>query len=216
MPARLNVPEIRGVLFDVGGVLIRTPFEMIAQRGLVDVAWRGPFDPASDSLFRQVADGSITERAYWKHRSEEVAHLLGLPDGVAAMLQVFAAPETDVVRHEIIDLATDLEAAGFATGILTNDLAKFHGEHWREDLPSLTRFDVRVDLSHTSTLKPHPQSFRLGTEAMGLEPADVLFVDDQPVNIAGANDAGLVTLLFDVTDVVGSVDRVRAAAGLAT
>ena len=73
---------------------------------------------------------------------------------------------------------------------------------------------MHVDLSHTDILKPHPEAFRLGTEEMGLAPEEVLFVDDQPVNIEGASRAGLQTLEFDVTDVRTSIDAIRRLTGL--
>ena len=75
-------------------------------------------------------------------------------------------------------------------------------------------FTHHVDLSHTNTLKPHPKAYLLGTDAMGLEPGEVLFVDDQPVNIAGAASAGLLTHHFDVMNVAGSVDAIRLRTGL--
>ena len=206
---------IQGVLFDVGGVLIRTPFEMIDAHPDIDVDWRGPFAPATDDLFADVAAGLITEREYWHQRSNAVADLLGLPDGSAALRTVFKAEEDKVIRAEMIELAEELEAAGLITGILTNDLGKFHGGDWRDDLPSLLRFAVRVDMSHTDALKPHPDAYRLGTAAMGLDPQEVLFIDDQPVNVQGALDAGLHAVLFDVTDVAASIAAVRTAAGLA-
>ena len=175
--------SIAGVLFDVGGVLIRTPFEMLATHPTIDVAWRGPFEPGSDHLFADVAEGTMTEREYWQHRAGELAGHLELADPADAMRHVFSAPEAEVVRSEVIALVTELDAAGFKTGILTNDLAKFHGGRWWDDLPSLAGFTFHVDLSHTETLKPHPEAYRLGTDEMGLAPHEVLFVDDQPVNI---------------------------------
>ena len=187
---------------------------MIADDPDIDADWRGPFDFESDALFTDVAAGRITERDYWTQRSTELADTLGLVDGASAMRRVFAADEARVVRSELVELARDLRAAGFRTGILTNDLAKFHGGAWEDDLPSLTTFPVHVDLSHTATLKPHPEAYRLGVEAMGLPAEDVLFVDDQPVNVAGALAAGMQAIRFDVVRPSASLAAIRNICGI--
>ena len=51
------------VLFDFGGVVIRTPFE------LHGYDWHGPFDPSSDPLWEAMQRGEITEREYWHRRA---------------------------------------------------------------------------------------------------------------------------------------------------
>jgi len=44
---------------------------------------------------------------------------------------------------------------------------------------------------------------------MGLDPAGIVFVDDDPANVAGAVAAGMAGVHFDVTDPAGSFTRVR-------
>jgi putative hydrolase of the HAD superfamily len=60
--------------------------------------------------------------------------------------------------------------------------------------------DVLVDGSATGWHKPDPRAFRAGLDALGLPAERVLFLDDQPVNLAGARDVGLQVLAVDVTD----------------
>jgi putative hydrolase of the HAD superfamily len=208
---------IEAVLFDIGGVLVRTPFEMLDyQRSRLDLteSWRGPFDPASDPLFADVASGRMTERAYWAHRVEELAPVLGGGDPQRVMAGIFAAPEHEVLRREVLELIDDLESAGLAIGLLTNDLAKFHGGGWEDALPSLARITPLVDLSHTEILKPHPDAYRAGVDALGAAAGGVLFVDDQPVNVDGAVAAGLQAVHFDVTDPFATIDVVRDRTGI--
>jgi putative hydrolase of the HAD superfamily len=63
-------------------------------------------------------------------------------------------------------------------------------------------------------LKPDPASYAHALEALGLDAAEVLFVDDQPANLDGARRAGLAIEPFDVTDPAASVARVRHRLGL--
>lgn len=212
---------MRGLLLDIGGVVIRTPFELFAateQRlGLPDGALGppGPFAVDDDPDFRRVLDGSTTERAYWADRAAHVAPLLGTtPDTRAFMQAVFDLPADDVVRPEVARLVADAALAGLRVGLLTNDVSDFHGPGWIEELPVFAHVDVLVDGSVTGVLKPDPGAFALGVEAMALPPEDVVFVDDQPVNVAGAIRSGLRTVRFDITDPAGSVHHVRSLLGL--
>ena len=46
---------------------------------------------------------------------------------------------------------------------------------------------------------------------MGVDPGDVVVVDDHRDNVAGGADAGLIAVWFDITDPDTSIERVRAA-----
>ena len=206
----------RGVLFDIGGVLIRTPFEMLAYHSThnnIPIDWRGPFAPETDELFQRVAAGEVSERRYWQIRTDELRdHFEGnTRDEIIA--SIFRVPERDVIRYEVIELIDAIRSAGIPTGLLTNDLGKFHGDEWQRDLPTLKRLGTMVDLSFTDTLKPHPEAYRLGVEALDLDPAEVLFVDDQPVNIEGTVAAGLTPHHFDVVNPAESVRAISEVLG---
>jgi putative hydrolase of the HAD superfamily len=197
----------RGLLLDIGGVLIRTPFELLAlaeqAAGLPPrtLGGRGPFDDQRDEEFAAVADGSLTEREYWLRRAQRAAPLLGTePVTKGLMLRLFDLPVEQVLRPETVELAGRARDAGHPVGFLTNDLADFHGDEWLATMPVLAGGEQLVDGSLTGYLKPHPRSYELGAAALGLPPEQVVFVDDQPANIAGARDFGLQTVWFDVRD----------------
>jgi FMN phosphatase YigB (HAD superfamily) len=54
----------------------------------------------------------------------------------------------------------------------------------------------------------------MAAERLALPAAQILFVDDQFRNIAGAVDAGMQVQLFDLRDVPGNVAAVAARLGL--
>ena len=59
------------VLFDFGGVILRTPFELLPD----EVTWRGPFgSPGHDELWDRSVDqdDELHERDYWHLRSSEL------------------------------------------------------------------------------------------------------------------------------------------------
>jgi putative hydrolase of the HAD superfamily len=204
----------RGLLLDIGGVLIRTPFELLAlaerSAGLPPrtLGGRGPFDDRPDEEFAAVADGSLTEREYWQRRAERAAAHLGTqPVTKGLMLRLFDLPVDEVLRPETVELADRARDAGHPVGFLTNDLADFHGDEWLATMPVLAGGERLVDGSRTGFLKPHPRSYELGAAALGLPAEQVVFVDDQPANIAGARAFGLQTVWFDVRDPAAGVDE---------
>lgn len=210
---------LSALLLDIGGVVVRTPFELldhVGQRVHVPdgaLTWRGPFAPERDALWQRMQRGALTERQYWARRCREIADVAGLDgdDPWTAMRWLFDVGEERVVRPEIRRLVDDARAEGRQIGLLTNDLGAFHGPGWRQSLPFLTVADALVDRSHTAALKPHPEAYAAALDALGRSADEVVFVDDQPHNIDGARRMGVRAVHFDVTDPAGSVDRVRAA-----
>jgi len=82
----------------------------------------------------------------------------------------------------------------------------------RSDL--LSSFDVLLDESETGLAKPDPRAYHQAAAAMGLDPAAIVFVDDDLANVAGADAAGMAGVHFDIADPAGSFDRVRRRLGL--
>jgi putative hydrolase of the HAD superfamily len=195
--------EVTTVLFDFGGVVIRTPFE------LVDTDWRGPFDPAGDELWRRSVTHEITEREYWHRRALEFH-----PDSEAPtsdfMRMLYDTEEAVVVRPEITALLDRLEARGLQAAVLTNDLTAFHADDWVARMTVIRRFDPLIDLSHVGFLKPSPEAFAHALKILDADPAEVVFLDDQQPNVAGAEVAGITAVWFDPTDVAGSIARLEA------
>ena len=204
------------LLLDFGGVLLRTPFELVPafeeRHGLPPgtVAWAGPFDLEEDPAFAQVVRGELRERAYWEQRACELAELLGWDDPGLAMHDLFELPERDLIRPEWSALIPQAQSAGLAVAVLTNDLSHFHPPWWIDRLAILERVDAVVDLSTTDHLKPDPRAFEAALRVLGRGAAEVLFVDDQPVNVAGAERVGMPFVWFDVTDPEATVADVRS------
>jgi putative hydrolase of the HAD superfamily len=212
---------LRGLLLDIGGVLIRTPFELLApterRLGLAAGALgsRAMFSTEPDEAFDRVASGELAERAYWQQRAEAAAPLLGTaPDTRSFMQALFDLPPAEIVRPDAAALLTDARAAGLRTGLLTNDLYDFHGDDWVASIPVLHAVDALVDASRHGVLKPDPRAYRIGIEAMGLAAEELLFLDDQPVNAEGARTAGLAVILVDVTATGEGFAKARAALGM--
>ncbi len=214
-----QIAGIRALLLDFGGVVLKTPFELVdpflAAYGLDPelLPWRGPFELASDPLFAQVLEGSLREREYWNIRNAEVEALVASDGEHPALHALFELPEEELIRPELATLISARKAAGRPVAILTNDLSHFHPQAWIDRISVLHEVDHLIDLSHTDYLKPDPQGFEVAAATLGCSPTEVLFVDDHPVNLAGADGVGMPYVRWHPTDVPGSLAELLAALG---
>lgn len=209
-------PDARGVLLDVGGVLLPTPWERLEEFEAANhwpprtLPWRGPLDPATDPLWQSVQAGELSSGAYFDRRAAEISALLGehrsWPEVTRAM---FDTPAGLAVRPEGPALIADARAAGLRTGLLTSKLVAFLSREVVARSELLSSFDVLLDESETGVAKPDPRAYEQAAAAMGVDPAGIVFVDDDPANVAGAVAAGMAGVQFDVTDPAGSFTRVR-------
>ena len=207
---------ITALMLDFGCVISKTMFENaeLVERGLGfapgTLSWRGPFDPGSDPLWRDMLDGRLTERQYWATRATEVSALLGQHWDTRA----FYDRACDICglawfRGEFVDLLDDARRAGIRAGILSNELELFHSPAWLKTVPALKLIDVIVDATHTKVLKPDPRAYQLGLEALGATPEQTLFVDDQIRNVRGAEAVGIPSVHFDVRRPTENMREIR-------
>ena len=225
MPMKNNTTggsEPRGLLLDFGGVISITLFErhrtterlLGLKEGTLD--WRGPFDPAGDTLWRDMLAGQISERDYWAIRARDTGRLLGEEWSMLDLIQRARGPDPNLhVRPEALATIRRARAAGIRVGILSNELELFYGREMMEALDVLRHIDAMVDATHTKILKPDPRAYAIGLEALGTRPENTVFVDDQARNIEGARSAGLEAVAFDVTRPAESYAETERLLGLA-
>ncbi|MEW7006196.1 MULTISPECIES: HAD-IA family hydrolase [unclassified Lentilitoribacter] len=196
----------KALILDFGGVISRTLFEThdITEKALGlpsgSLTWMGPFDQANDPLWLSMQNDEISERDYWKIRTQEVAHLTNqnwseMSDFVKAAR---GADPSAVIRPEFLETLASVKKAGIRTAILSNELDLFYGAGFRNKLPFLFEIDVIHDATYTKNLKPSPTAYTNILDELGLSAGACVFVDDQVRNITGAQTVGLPTVQFDV------------------
>jgi putative hydrolase of the HAD superfamily len=196
---------VKGVVFDMGGILHPSPFEVLpgiaSARGWpLDVFPRGPFDPDGDEDYGRVDRGEIREPEYWRAVSERLAER-GLAFDVHEVVDW-----TGRDRVEVIDAIRRL-GRRYRMGLLTNDATDWLGPGWRETWFLRDAFSVIVDAAEEGMRKPAPGIYLRCAERLGLAPERIVFIDDLTVNVEGARAVGMQAFWFDVTDAPGSVDR---------
>jgi putative hydrolase of the HAD superfamily len=208
---------------DFGGPVLVTPFELTAateaQFGLVpgQLDWTGPFAPERDPEWQDVLAGQLSERAYWARRGEQFGRITGRTGGVQILMAAMYEGSPDkLLRPAALALMRDARTAGLPVGVLTNDMRAFHSGEWIDSLGLDELADVVVDGSVEGILKPDPRIYRLTADRLGVRCGGVVFLDDQPVNLAGAADVGMTAVPVDVTDPGRSFERARELIGLSS
>ncbi|MFM8773426.1 MAG: HAD family hydrolase [Actinomycetota bacterium] len=178
-------------------------------------AWTGPFDPASDDDWRVFQSGGMTERDYWARRCAEFHALTGEPAEMPAfMAHLYDGSEDEIVRPGAVALIADAKAAGLPVGALTNDLTAFHDQSWIDRMSVIRSFDVLVDGRRDGVMKPDPAAYRLVADRLGVSPADCVFIDDQPGNLAGAEAVGMLPVFLDPVHPEPAFEQARHLLGL--
>lgn len=213
--------DLPALVLDFGGPVLLTPFEVAKgePEGVIrDLFFeQGPLatERRPDPDWAALRAGRLTERDYWARRARAWHEAGGSEPTVPTMFHsIYSPPGPRMVRPQAQALLTDAIEAGRPTAILTNDMRAFHGQDWIDGMAIIHTVDVMVDGSVEGVLKPDPALYRKLSERLGVAFADMVFVDDQPHNIEGAEALGIPSVWFDVTDPDASFDRARSLMGL--
>lgn len=190
---------LKAVIFDVGGVLIRTH----SRAGREKWADRLRMEPREfeDFVFggesgRLAQLGHKTAGAHWRWLQD---HFRLDEAELAEMRRDFFAG--DVLDQSLLDYIERLRAAGYRTGLLSNT-ADNARELWAQVYPLLEYFDGIVISAEVGLMKPDPRIYHLAADSLGVQVDEALFVDDFLENINGARRVGMSTLYFTDPQVV--------------
>jgi putative hydrolase of the HAD superfamily len=198
---------MKGLLLDFGSVISKSLFErqsLIEKKlGLAQdvLSWKGPFNPDTDALWMAMQKDEITERNYWNTRAKEIGVLAGFENwGMVDLSKATSDGNYEnTLRPQALQAIALCKQNGIKVGILSNEIELFTGKEWVDNLPFRNELDSFYDATHSDILKPDPRAYRMALDELKLKPTEVIFVDDQLRNIAGAMKCGLRTLHFDIT-----------------
>ncbi len=185
---------IRAVIFDWGGVLIENPTEEILQycRESLGIG-AGCMLAAYRKLIPYFQNGKISEEEFWKG----VRRRTGAKREVPASLWLDAFRKFYREKEDVFALAGELCGRGYRTGILSNTEQSarplFEQEAYRIFDPIVLSWEV-------GSSKPQRRIFEVLIEALSLDPAEILLIDDVAANITAAREAGMQGLLFTDTE----------------
>lgn len=104
---------------------------------------------------------------------------------------IYNLPEIDGMR----DVIALCRKKGYGVYLLSN-ISEFFAAH-KDEIPILSLFDGCVFSATCGYVKPSPDIFRHICEKFNLTPCDTLFVDDNIMNVNGAEKFGITSYHFD-------------------
>lgn len=187
---------IQAVIWDLGGVLLRTNDyasrdELASRHGMTrEDLERLVFGEESG---HQAQLGLIDVNQHW----ENVRHKLGLP---AEELEAFRKSfwRGDQIDDELVAFIRRLKQ-DYRSGLLSNafsNLRQVLHESWKiADI-----FDVIVISAEEGLVKPDARIYQLALDRLGVSPRNSIFIDDLPLNVAGARKLGMQAIQFQSTE----------------
>ena len=197
----------RGLLVDWGGVLTTNVFESFqafcVDEGLRPESVRDAFmkDPLARELLADFECGRL-EDADFERRFGAVLEVRE-PEGLIERL--FGRMRAD---HVMQDAVAAFKAAGVRTGLLSNSWGTRTYDRRRFD----ALFDVLVISGDEGVRKPQPEIYTIAAERMGLEPADLVLVDDLRGNLKPARALGMATVHH--TDAAATIAQLEELLGV--
>ena len=200
---------IRAVIFDIGGVLVRT--EDLEPRR----AWERRFGLPDWGLAKIVFENRYAAPATIGRASldevwAEVGRQLRLSAGELAQLRADFW-SGDRYDQALIDYLRALRPR-YKTGILSNawpGTRAVHAAHLNGDA-----FDDLVYSAEVGLAKPDPAIYRLALDRLQVAPAEAVFVDDVLENVAAAQALGMAGVQFRPGMDAAAVRSALAALGV--
>ncbi len=193
---------IKAIIFDVGGVLIRTEDNASRRR----LEQRLGLQPGESEMLvfnspmgQQAQLGACSTEDLWRWVQRELA----LSDqALAAFQRDFWAG--DRLNEPLLNLIGSLHDV-YRTAIISNALDNLL--HVVTDLyPMADAFDLIIGSAYEKVMKPDPIIFERALAQLGIEPDEAVFVDDFRHNIVGAQAVGLHAIHYTpATDVAAEL-----------
>lgn len=186
---------IRAVIFDLGGVLVRTadftPRERLGARyGMTAVQ-------LMDLVFGLEAGsraqlGQVSAEQHWEH----VRSTLGMtPQELKEFQDVFWSE--DYVDFDLVNTLRGLRRT-HCTALLSNALPDVH--FWvTHQLKFDDAFDVMIFSSEVGMMKPDPRIYQLTLQQLAVPAEQAVFVDDTLHNVKAAEAIGMRVIQFKNT-----------------
>ena len=190
--------KIRAVIFDLGGVLVRTEdrrsrAELAHRLGLTyDELSRLVFESESARLATQ---GNRSTQEHW----ESIRGRLGVsPEDFPAVRAGFWGG--DLLDTSLVAYISSLRPR-FKTGLLSNawdNLRQVINDTWK----IADAFDDIIISAEVGISKPDPRIYQLAVQRLDVLPQEAVFVDDFPHNVQAAQELGMQGVLFKNPDQV--------------
>lgn len=182
---------IKAVIFDVGGVLLRTEDHGPRQRW-DELLGYAPGETEelvfNSEMGRKAQRGDISDEALWRWLGET----LGLDQRLEAFKRDFWSG--DVLDEDLVAMIRSLRPA-YQTAIISNATDALR-QTLTNELGIADAFDVIVGSAEERVMKPSPHIFNRTLAALGRQPQEAVFIDDFRENVNAARELGMAAIHY--------------------
>jgi putative hydrolase of the HAD superfamily len=212
--------RFKGVLFDLGGTLIRTAeISEIYRRILSRYGVKVECEKIAEAHAMNEKEFNMDEMcslgaAFWFKWNSRILERLGVQDGrefLAKKISELWWEHADLqVYPDVLGTLDRLKAKGVRLGIVSNALDDDF-EQIMKRLPLAKYFDTFVGFDACKKAKPDTEIFLYALKQLDVRPEDALFVGDSvEKDFEGAKNAGLKALLIDRDGKLSGLETVRS------
>lgn len=163
----------------------------------------------SHPLF-ELEKGEIAEVDFLEKLADAIEPELGHRPELHRFKEIyFAALDPN---EPMIELMRELKARGLRMALLTNNVKEWE-PLWRSMLPVDEIFEFVVDSAFVGVRKPEPEIYEIALERLGdgIEPGQLLFIDDVEHNCTAATELGWSAVHYREPE--QAISEIRAALG---
>lgn len=199
--------SIKAIVFDIGGVLEITP-----DLGL-DAKWEGKLNMERGELNKRLGDvwrdGSIGAISIEDVHTRIGEIMSWSEEQVNEFMDDIWREYLGTLNVELVEYFRSLRPK-YQTAIISNSFVgarEKEAEHYQFD----TLCDFIIYSHEVGLRKPEPRIFKLACERLGLQPHEVIFVDDHKEVYASAQEIGMHCIEFkDNAQVIAEIEACMA------
>ena len=184
--------QIKNVIFDMGGVLLRFDREyFLTAAGVAEADRKLLLNNVYLSVeWARMDRGSMTEA---EAAESMCRHVPGrLHEKVHELVDRWDRPILPI--EGMAQLVRELKEAGYGIYLLSNASYRQH-EYWPR-VPGNEYFDGTLISADVKLVKPEAEVYRLLYKTFSLVPEECVFIDDSTQNIEGAERTGMAGIVF--------------------
>lgn len=189
----MRMQMIRNIVFDMGNVMIRfDPGIFMDREGITDP---GDRKLVLNELFHSV-EWSLMDFGILEEATAEPLILPRFPDRLKDHVHnlLWFGLQHRIPFPGMEDLARRLKKAGYGIWLLSNASRSQPG-YWSE-VPASRLFDGALISCSLGVVKPMHEIYEAFMEKFSLLPEECVFIDDAPINVAGAVACGWHGIVF--------------------
>ncbi|MFN5457171.1 HAD-IA family hydrolase [Bradyrhizobium sp.] len=207
---------VEAVIFDFGGVMTTSPFEAFArferERGYpADIIRNTNAANHLENAWAKFERAEIDLDTFDRRGAEEALALGGAAVSGREVLPLLAGD----LRPEMVEALRRIKSE-CKTGCITNNLpANAIGSQSGRSFyvaEVMALFDHVIESAKIGLRKPDPRIYQMMIEALGVNPADCVYLDDLGVNLKPARALGMTTI--KVISASQAITELEAATGL--